>query len=488
MFFCSFINSRITIYTFLGLVLIWVTILFTPTTDASTLVIAPTEEEYSVGETFAVNIYIDPQNKTIGSVKGELHYDSETLVPKSILRKGVQFTDWPITPTINKKESTITFSGSSQDGLRTPETVFIVRFQAIAEGTSKLSFANTYIQNSDLENNNLLTENKSAQVKIMPEDSPVNKVYPAPDIYSSDFPNENDWYSSTTGEFVWSTSDAVTATAVTVNAKPNTEPQREVDAVYTPPIDSLVINSNDVSSGEQYLAVRHQYGDEWSDTKIRKIRIDTEPPEPFVVEMVGPDTDLSKPELRFHTNDTTSGIAYYEVQAENDTYSVTPVEAYFGYTLPVAIRAGSSVSVVAYDKAGNAKEADNTLLFLPAADKSNNKESANTPSLLVISVTTTFLALITLVTLLILYLRHEAVSAWRREKTLRKEIKEARRQNKKIFKALRDEIKEQIQTLSSKKRLNKNETAVIEGLNQTIAVSETLLEKEIEDVDQTLGE
>ena len=57
---------------------------------------------------------------------------------------------------------------------------------------------------------------------------------------------------------------------------------------------------------------------------------------------------------------------------------------------------------------------------------------------------------------------------------------------KKIFSALRDEIYDQIGTITKRKRLSKSEKDAVKGLNQALEVSETLIEKEINDVNEIL--
>ena len=56
----------------------------------------------------------------------------------------------------------------------------------------------------------------------------------------------------------------------------------------------------------------------------------------------------------------------------------------------------------------------------------------------------------------------------------------------KIFSALRDEIHDQIVTITKRPRLSKKEREAVEGLNQALEVSETLIEKEISDVKKIL--
>jgi hypothetical protein len=52
----------------------------------------------------------------------------------------------------------------------------------------------------------------------------------------------------------------------------------------------------------------------------------------------------------------------------------------------------------------------------------------------------------------------------------------------KIFSALRDEIYEQVNHITKRKRLSEKEKEAVEGLTQALEVSETLIEKEISDV------
>ena len=69
-----------------------------------------------------------------------------------------------------------------------------------------------------------------------------------------------------------------------------------------------------------------------------------------------------------------------------------------------------------------------------------------------------------------------------KEQKLRKETKEIQDQMEKIFSALRDEIYDQINLITKRPRLSKKEKEAVEGLNQALEVSETLIEKEINDV------
>jgi hypothetical protein len=73
-----------------------------------------------------------------------------------------------------------------------------------------------------------------------------------------------------------------------------------------------------------------------------------------------------------------------------------------------------------------------------------------------------------------------------RKEKLRRETREIQDQMEKIFSALRDEIYDQINLITKRPRLSKKEKEAVEGLNQALEVSETLIEKEINDVKSIL--
>jgi regulatory protein YycI of two-component signal transduction system YycFG len=90
--------------------------------------------------------------------------------------------------------------------------------------------------------------------------------------------------------------------------------------------------------------------------------------------------------------------------------------------------------------------------------------------------------LLLVVLMLIAYIWYERKQIRLKEERLRKETREIQDQMEKIFSALRDEIYDQINMITKRKRLSKNEREAVEGLTQALEVSETLIEKEISDV------
>ncbi len=74
-----------------------------------------------------------------------------------------------------------------------------------------------------------------------------------------------------------------------------------------------------------------------------------------------------------------------------------------------------------------------------------------------------------------------------RELRLKHETAEIHEQLTKIFSALRDEIYDQIRSITKRSKLSKKEAEAVAGLNQALEVSETLIDKEINDVKNLLN-
>ena len=91
-----------------------------------------------------------------------------------------------------------------------------------------------------------------------------------------------------------------------------------------------------------------------------------------------------------------------------------------------------------------------------------------------------FLLLIIILQIIYFWYEHKSLKA--KEDKLRRETREIQDQMEKIFSALRDEIYAQVITITKRKRMSKGEKEAVESLTQALEVSETLIEKEINDV------
>ncbi|MEX0918230.1 MAG: hypothetical protein WDZ93_03670 [Candidatus Paceibacterota bacterium] len=302
----------------------------------------------------------------------------------------------------------------------------------------------------------------------------------APVITSSTYTDPEQWYRAGIGSFTWELPDDVTSVAVEMATSTDAEPMR----VFTPAITSYTPDPDDLYNGAQFIAVqfRNQYG--WGEVAYRKLKIDMLPPTDLSITLT-PEPDYPYVStITFSARDQLSGIAGYSLYIGNSApIHLTPHEAQLGYRFTQTEEGTYRVITVAHDMAGNST-ANHFPVFVFDVDGLIAQDS------LVLGVITRdgfIYSALTLVTLLSLWFAFRTYRRHRRANALlREEVKEVKEQLVKVFKALRDEIREQVQNLRAQKRLTKGEKAVVDNLTQVLEVSETLVKKEMKDVEKLL--
>jgi hypothetical protein len=297
------------------------------------------------------------------------------------------------------------------------------------------------------------------------------------------FLDPNVWYKVTEGVFNWTVPFDVTSVAVELTKDENNKPQDHKESIKTPPSSEFSVNKDLLKDGVQYLSVNYKNQVGWGAVTNRKIQIDTTAPEDFTVNVQAGTDKSSFPTIHFEANDVTSGIDHYEMTiADKEPMTVTPDEAKVGYLLKELEDGTYTVKVIAFDKAGNSKESSAAVLITAGWKKpvENAKKSSIWDFFTATNLFIFFL--LTVIGLMIAYFWYDRKRFKEREEKLRRETKEIQDQMEKIFSALRDEIYDQILSISTRKRLSPKEKEAIEGLTQALEVSETLIEKEINDV------
>ena len=242
-----------------------------------------------------------------------------------------------------------------------------------------------------------------------------------------------------------------------------------------------------MKDGIHYLSVQFKNQVGWGSVANRKIQIDTTAPEKFTINIQAGTTASSFPLLVFEAKDPTSGIEKYElIIADKEPVIVTPDEARLGYLLQELEDGTYTVKITAYDKAGNKTESTVPVLITAGWVKpSETVEEVSFWSFLTgLNIFISFLILGNIMQFA--YLMYERKQNSKKEEKLRKETREIQDQMEKIFSALRDEIYDQINNITKRPRLSIKEKEAVEGLNQALEVSETLIEKEINDVKKIL--
>lgn len=473
---------------------------------AADLRITPASGTYSVGQTFTATVQVVPGSDSINAVESQLSFDASLLSVVSVAKTGSVFTLWPVEPSFSNGAGTITFGGGHTAPISNLSTIVQITFRATGEGDATVEFDSGSVLAADgrgtdvLENTGTATFTIGGATTPTPPETPAEEPADtgtepsseaitfgdpprAPVIGSTEFLDQDIWYNRTDGLFTWELPFDIDQVAVELATSSENEPEE----VFDPPIEEFAVTADMLTDGVQYLSIqfRNQVG--WGAVNNRPIRIDTTPPEPFIIKVETSNSETGFPLLVFEAEDATSGIAEYEVfVADKEPFTVTPDEAKLGYLLKELEDGTYTVRVIATDLAGNETESTVPVLITAGWVKEVIVEETRSIWSYITGINLLIIFLLLIIGLLLSYLFYER-KQWRiEEERLRKEVREIQDQMEKIFSALRDEIHDQIIMITKRPRLSKKEREAVEGLNQALEVSETLIEKEISDVKKIL--
>ena len=476
---------------------------------ASTISISPSSGSYNSGQTFTATVQVQPAGNQVNAVEAELSFNPAVLQVVSVSQAGSAFNLWTTEPEFSNAAGTITFGGGNTTPFTTPSTAVTVTFRAASEGTGTVSFDDVSILIADGQGTDAFSGATNASYTVAAATTPTPAPSPepsptpppaqeeeavvfgdpprAPEIGSQTFLDQDEWYTSTEGLFTWSLPFDVNAVAVEISTSSDNVPFENPDAIFDPPIEEFQITEDFVTDGVQYLSIAYQNQVGWGTVLNRRIQIDTTPPEPFEIQVIPGRLDDSFPTLQFSAIDNVSGIDFYELYIDDrEPEVVTPDEAELGYLLGRLEDGTYTVRVIAFDRAGNSTEATAPVLitagWLPPQEDDDDRSIWD----IFTGTNLLIMLLLIIIGLLIVYVWYERKWAAEREEKLRRETREVQDQMEKIFSALRDEIYDQINTITKRKRLSAKEREAIEGINQAMEVSETLIEKEINDVKSIL--
>lgn len=475
---------------------------------AADVQVSPSSGSYSNGQTFTVAVQAVPNGDSINAVEATLNFDSSVLSVVSVSKTGSVFSLWTTEPAFSNTDGTVTFGGGSPTPFTSTSNLLSVTFRTLGEGTGAVSFASASVLAADgrgtdvLENKNGASFVVAAVTTPTPppvEEAPVEETASqpedtgaaitfgdpprAPEVGSQAFLDPDVWYKTTDAVFTWDLPFDVDAAAVEIATSSENEPSE----VFDPPIEEFVVNSDILSDGVQYLSVQFQNQVGWGGITNRKIQIDTTPPEPFTINVQTGSSPSSFPLLVFEAKDETSGIESYEMTvADKEPINITPDEAKLGYLLKELEDGTYTVSVIAFDKAGNKTVSSVPVLITAGWTKDVVTEDASNFWSFFTGINILIILMSLVIFGLFAFIIYDKKQRARVEEKLRKETREVQDQMEKIFSALRDEIYDQVNAISKRPRLSAKEKEAVEGLNQALEVSETLIEKEINDVKKIL--
>lgn len=476
--------------------------------SAATIAISPSTGTYSQGQSFTVTIQTNPESQNVNAVEAKLSFDNTKLSVVNVSKTGSVFSLWTTEPTFSNSAGTIDFGGGSPTPFSTRSNLMTVTFRAVAEGTATISVSSGSVLAADGLGTDVYSSPQNASFTIsgatVPD--PVSEPDPDPDTPITDdeddtgtitfgdpprapeagstvFLDPDIWYATKLGVFTWTIPFDVDKIALDISTSSESEPETILEEM----VEQISLTEEDLVDGIQYLTLQYKNQVGWGAVLHRKIMIDTIAPEAFTINVRAANSKTAFPLLTFEANDPTSGIEKYELSiAGDEPIEITPDEAKLGYLLGSLEDGTYTVIVTAYDMAGNTTEATAPVLITAGW---------TAPVEIIIESTLwdffkgknlVILLLLLIIIAQVIYMMYERREHHNKEQKLRKETREIQDQMEKIFSALRDEIYDQINMITKRERLSKKEREAVEGLNQALEVSETLLEKEITDVSKIL--
>jgi hypothetical protein len=464
---------------------------------------------------------VNPAGASVNAVEASLKFNPAVLSVVSISKDGSVFSLWTTEPTFSNTAGTISFGGGSPSPFTAQSNLINVTFRTVAVGSGSLTVNTGSVLAADGKGTDVYKNGSSGTFTVAagatptptptptPADTPKPVKTPAdttkstasnsgsssdkaivfgdppraPEVGSQAFLDPETWYKTTEGTFTWTLPFDVNVVAVELATSSDNQPDTHKTAVMDPPTSEFKVTKDTIHDGIQYLSIKYKNQVGWGAVLNRKIKVDTTAPEPFTIDVRAANSTTGFPLLNFAASDTTSGIDYYDLTiADKEPIRVTPDEAKLGYLLKELVDGTYTVKVVAYDKAGNSQESTVAVLITAGWIKPTDiVKQASIWDLL--TATNLFIAFLFLIIIFqFAYLWYDRKQNKIREEKLRRETREIQDQMEKIFSALRDEIYDQINLISKRPRLSKKEKEAVEGLNQALEVSETLIEKEINDV------
>jgi len=305
----------------------------------------PLKESYDIQQTFAVDILMDSEGQSINALEVYIFYSDETLRIVNVEPGNSAIDVWVSEPRVDVEKHEIVLIGGIAGGAvlkDAPLATLVIQTIAAGEASLQLDTTRSGVYLSDGQGTRISVAEFDTRAMVS-----TTTYQPSIRITSSTHPEEFLWYANPTAILAWEAGEN-TDWSYTMSL----DPTDIVDTTADQPIGQVQFSN--LSDGVHYFQLhQHLGGSDWSDPVMRGVRVDTTAPVAFTVTkhihdpLYGNNTVLV-----FQTTDATSGVAYYEVSENSDTYRADRG--------PVVMRNpnASIIRVTAYDYAGNATSAE----------------------------------------------------------------------------------------------------------------------------------
>ncbi len=329
---------------------------FASVAEAATLYLSPSSSSSSVGNIVTVKVLVDTQGRAINNSDGIIQFPADSLEVLSISKNQSIFSIWVEEPKFSNNEGTISYNGGIPNPGYTGANgeILTATFKVKKTGPASIVFSDSTVRENDGRGTDILSSKLPATIQIGPAvvDTPVLPVVsslpPKPIVKSLTHPEQDGWYSETTGTFSWTVPAGVTSLQTILSKNPAAVPS----ITYDRSVSQRTVTT--LSDGILYFHVRYLNNVGWGPTAHYKIQIDTTPPELSSLRVENVD---GRDVVTFASKDSLSGIERYELSIDDQaSIELKTSEGNPQYVLPVQNPSTHRLTVVAFDKAGNKSE------------------------------------------------------------------------------------------------------------------------------------
>ncbi|MES3031707.1 MAG: cohesin domain-containing protein [Patescibacteria group bacterium] len=349
---------------------------FTEKADAATLSFSPSSASVSVGNIVSVKVVVNTLGEAINNAEAIIQFPSDLLEVISVSKSSSVFSLWVEEPIFSNLSGTIKFNGGvANPGFNGSNgSIVSITFKAKSSGTASILFTDAAVRKNDGSGTDILTSKNSGVVRIgVAEvvDVPVvsGAILPKPVISSETHPDQMAWYALNTASFNWKIPAGVTSLETLFNKNQNSVPSIKYDSSVSQK------TLNNISDGTYYFHLRYANSVGYGPVAHYQFNIDTTAPDPFIPTIR---TSGNKNLIKLNAEDATSGIDYYTIQIDdNQMLKIKKTGLVENeYPLPVLKQDNHKLIIIAYDKAGNHREASldfqSPFITVPSISLSSN--------------------------------------------------------------------------------------------------------------------
>lgn len=458
---------------------------------AATVTFSPASGSYSVGKAFTVKVQADPGSDTINASDGTVSFDSTILQVTNVSKDGSLFSLWTADPKFSNADGTVEWSGGSPSSISNKGTIISITFKPKKAGTAAVSVSKATVLAADGKGTDVYKKGDDASYVIAeavaeppPADTgdsvpaDIGGVLPiAPAISSPTHPKPEGWYATSTVVLNWKPTADVLASRIIFTQNASDTPTQLLKLASTTQTYTSVVD------GTWYFHIQYKNDSGWGPATHFPVNIDTVPPSEFDIALATAANAGDPPKLSFKADDTGSGMSRYEIDFGTTTVGSVKAKDMSDGTWIIPPQPGGQISVTvkAYDSAGNVRAVTRTLT-LPAVakpdagDENAPKQQSNWPEHILVVI----LAL-ALGGLFAWYYRSEKDDENIRARLLQRVI-EVREKNDRVFSAMREELEQMVQDFDAKPQLSPEERNLLEGIKEVLDISEGLLDSSLEEL------